>query len=244
MNVIILAAGHWPTTTEAADDYPVCLAEMNSQPLIELIVQNAAGLSNPNFVFAMLDIEVRRYRLDSVSQRISPGSRIVHVLEGTMGSACTALLAACDLDPDQELLIVSANELVALPHRAITDDFRQRDLDAGVLVFRSVHPRFSYVRLDDNNHVLEAAQRNPISHHATTGLFWFRRTGDFVDAAKNMIRKDASVEGHYYICPALNELLLRRKRVGASHIDNAHYLPIKTERQRLMFEQISPAGSA
>ena len=36
--------------------------------------------------------------------------------------------------------------------------------DAGVITFESVHPRWSYVRLDSENRVTETAEKRPISN--------------------------------------------------------------------------------
>jgi dTDP-glucose pyrophosphorylase len=240
--VLILAAGHSSAVHVEKGEYPVCLSEMDNRPLLEHIVGNATGIEQARFVYAMLEQEVRRYHLDSVVQLLTPGATVVRVPEKTKGAACTALLAACHVEAESELLIVSANELVALDFGKVLAGFRQRELDAGVLAFRSVHPRYSYVRLDEDDLVSEAAQRKPISHHATTGLFWFRRAGDFVAAVKDMIRKDAQLDGIYYICPSLNELVLKQRRVGASHISSAAYFPIKSERQLSMFEQSHGVG--
>jgi hypothetical protein len=107
------------------------------------------------------------------------------------------------------------------------------------VIFPSVHPRYSYVRLDDQGFVTEAAQKNPISHHATTGIFWYRRTGDFRAAVESMIRKDAHVKNHFYVCLAFNEMLLEQAKVGVIQIEPSQYFPIKTEQQLHRFEHIT-----
>lgn len=49
--------------------------------------------------------------------------------------------------------------------------------------------------------MVEAAAQRPISREATAGVYWFRRGGDFLDGAMAMIRKDAAVDGRFYVCP-------------------------------------------
>jgi hypothetical protein len=161
----------------------------------------------------------------------------VRIPENTQGSACTALLAAVRLPPEDDLLIVSANELVDVDFADVVRAFQARRLDAGTLTFRSVHPRYSYVRLGPDGLVEEAAQQDPISQHATAGVFWLRRTADFVDAAKSMIRKDARTADRFYVAPAFNELILRQARVGTVEIPAGRYVPLKNDRQVRQFEQ-------
>jgi dTDP-glucose pyrophosphorylase len=106
-------------------------------------------------------------------------------------------------------------------------DFQERNLDAGIVVFDDVHPRWSFVKLDASGFVIEAAEKRPISRHATTGLYWFARGADFVRAASAMLRKGASVDGHFYVTPVLNELILAQARIGVTPIDKAHYHSLK-----------------
>lgn len=240
INILVLAAGHQSPTA----GYPACLAEINGTPLLERIVQNASGFGNAHYVYALQDDDVRKFHLDHVVELLTPNSKVVRVPKSTQGSACTALLAAASMSPDDELLIVSANELVDVNLVEIVTGFRGRGLDAGTLSFSSVHPRYSFVRVDDQGEVIEAAQQKPISRNATAGVFWFRNTGRFVDAVKQMIRKGAAVNGAYYVCPAFNEMLLGQARIGITAIDPGLYHPLKTDRELSAFEQHNMAHAA
>ncbi|WP_197703917.1 hypothetical protein [Cohaesibacter sp. ES.047] len=81
---------------------------------------------------------------------LEPKSVVVKIENPTSGAACTALLAAGFIDNDKELLIINANELIDVNFADIVGGFRERSLAAGVLTFKSVHPRYSYVKLDDS----------------------------------------------------------------------------------------------
>jgi len=234
-NILILAAA---TQGEAVNKspYPVCLTETDGVSLIERIVQNCKGIENASFTYAMLEEEVRKFHLDNVVELLTPGARIVKVQKGTLGSGCTSLLAAATIPGDEELLVVSGNELVDVDLAEIVKDFRERGLDAGTLTFQSIHPRYSFVKLTDEGEVIEAAQQNPISRNATTGVFWFRCAGRFVEAVKSMINKGASTGDAYYVAPAFNELLLAQAKIGVTPIDPAKYMPLKNDRQVAAFE--------
>jgi hypothetical protein len=108
----------------------------------------------------------------------------------------------------------------------ITAGFESAGLDGGVVTFDAVHPRWSYVRTGDDGLVLEAAEKRPISRQATAGTYWYRHGGDFIDGAMAMIRKDASVEGAFYVCPVFNEMILRGLHIGTRHIDRDRYFSL------------------
>jgi CTP:molybdopterin cytidylyltransferase MocA len=234
-SVLVLAAGG--SSTEAhGEGYPACLAELDGVTLIERIVGNTRNLPGARHCFAILERDAQRFRLDRVVSLLAEGARVVRIPENTRGSACTALLAAVQLPQDDDLLVVSANELVDIDLAGVVRHFRARRLDAGTLTFRSVHPRYSYVRLGDDGLVEEAAQQDPISQHATAGVFWFARASAFVAAAKSTIRKDARVADRFYLAPTFNELILQRARIGTLEIPAGRYRPLKNERQLQQFE--------
>jgi bifunctional N-acetylglucosamine-1-phosphate-uridyltransferase/glucosamine-1-phosphate-acetyltransferase GlmU-like protein len=231
-NVLILAASG---KGRSQREYPGFLSEMDGECLLEKLCQQIHQIAHHSVCFAFLTEDVRKYRLASIAELVSPGASIVKVPSKTKGAACTALLAAANFGGDEELVLVSANEFIDQPLGDLVADFRAKEYDAATLVFQSVHPRYSYVKVD-NGLVSEAAQCVPISRNATTGFFWFRKVSDFIEAIESAIRKDSHHQGHYYVAPLLNELLLKGRKVGALSIDSRHYLPLKSERQIAAFE--------
>jgi hypothetical protein len=97
------------------------------------------------------------------------------------------------------------------------------------------------VKTDADGMVVEAAEKRPISRNATAGIYYFRQGRFFVEAAKSMIRKDASVNGGFFVCPSLNELVLAQMRVGVERIDRNRYISLATPQAVEEYEQILKA---
>lgn len=230
MRVLVLAAGEPSSSDIEENEYPLCLTEFDGTTLLENIARKCAALPAKEWIFAMRERDVRRYHLDNIVRQLVPNPRVLTVHDNTRGAACTALLAAGSIDTPEELLILSANEVVDADLGELVQGFRDRGLDAGTVVFNSVHPRYSYVRLDPQGFVLEAAEKNPISSDAMAGIHWFARGCDFVRAAKQTIRKDASVDGSYFVSPTFNELVLEQALIGARRIESRQYHPLKNRR--------------
>lgn len=234
MRILILGAASSPAAD--AEGLPVWLTELHGEVLIERFVAACSGLQPNRLIFAVLAHDIRKYRIDSVIRLTSPDAVIVKIDHEAKGAVCTALLAMRHIGADDELLIMNSNEFISIDYREAVDQFRKRGLDAGVVVFPSVHPRYSYIRLDEDGLVVEAAEKNPISRYATAGFYWFRCGGDFISASFETIRKDASVDGLFYICPVFNELVLRQKKIGVMEIDRKFYHPLKSIRQIAAYE--------
>lgn len=228
--ILILGA-----TEPAAGDPPVWIAEHGGKLLIEQIVEACAPLEAQP-VFAMLKAHARRHHLVGIARLAAPDCAVVEIEAQTQGAACTALLCIDHIDPDDELVIMNANETIDADLAGAAEGFRRKGLNAGVITFASLHPRYSYVLLDPEGRVVQAAEKRPISRSAIAGFFWFRRGADFIAAAQAMIRKDAKIDDHFFVSLTLNELILQHQAVGVHEIEPGRYHPLKSSRQLLHYE--------
>lgn len=233
MNILILAAGGDTPHPEAAPGYPIWLSEVDGQLLLELQVKALQLDEGSKFIFAFRGADIDAQHVDDIARQITPEPAIVEVRRRTAGAACTALLAISHIDPDQQLIIVSATDHIEVDYNAVIAGFRARGADAGILTFDALHPRYSFVTTDPDGWVLEAAEKRPISRHANAGFYWYARASDFIDSVQRMILKDAHLNGIFYISPSLNELVLLNKRIAATTIDPHLYHPLKDHRQVL-----------
>lgn len=216
---------------------PVWIAEHDGLVLVEVHARRCANLG-AKLVLAMLKNEARRHHLDSIARLAAPDCEIVELSNGTQGAACTALMCIEHIDPDAELIIMNANELIDVDLAEVANEFRKRELDAGVTTFPSLHPRYSYVLLDEQDRVIQAAEKHPISRSAIAGFFWFRRGADFIQAVQDMIRKDVKVDDQFFISLTLNELVLNHKNIGTYPISPKSYHPLKSIRQVSQYEDL------
>ncbi|QCI98903.1 glycosyltransferase family 2 protein [Agrobacterium larrymoorei] len=229
MNILFLSAGE--PKIDAAESYPTALVEINGVPLVQRQIEQCAPITDRQVILALQEKELRRYHLEKVVQLIDTDAKVVSVQGGTQGAACTALLASHLIDKDKPLLILNGDEFLNISFEQVLQYFASRKLDGGTVTFKSVHPRYSFVRLDEQGLVVEAVEKDPISDNATAGFYYFSKGSDFVRAAKNAIRKDARHNGMFYICPVFNELILDGKKVGTFPIDIKDFYPIKSNRQ-------------
>jgi dTDP-glucose pyrophosphorylase len=233
MNVLVPMAGPDPYRERGAA-YCKSLLDVGGNPLIQCVHENLAELGPARMIFVVRREDDDRFHLREVVRRLDPRCIVLRVEAATAGAACTALLAVEHIDADDELVIANGDQLFAYDLRLALADYRARGLDAGTVAFDSVHPRWSYVRVDAGGLVVEAAEKRPISRWATAGFYYFRLGSDFVRAVMDMIRKGAHTNGGYYVCPAFNQMVLRGARIGIHPIPKAAYtslaLPEDAER--------------
>ncbi len=81
--------------------------------------------------------------------------------------------------------------------------------DAGVVTFQSTHPRFSYVRADDEGHIVETAEKRVISRLAIAGTILLPAWAAISpEAAKRVLLNNNPVHEAFFISQVLNEMIL------------------------------------
>ena len=238
MNILIPMGGSDEIFRQQGHIYAKPLIEIAGRPLVQHALAPFKAIDGARPIFVIRKEDDLRFYLRDVLRLLEPGSTVLRADGPTAGAACTALLAIELIDNDEELLIANADQILDFDLAEIVARFREKKLDAGTVVFDSVHPRWSFVKTDEDDLVIEAAEKRPISRNATAGVYYFREGRFFVDAAKNMIRKEASVNGGYFVCPSLNELVLAQMRVGVERVDRSQYISLATPQAVEEYEQI------
>lgn len=227
MNIVFLMGNAY----SAKDDYPLYLTELNSATLLEKQIDIALKLQPKQLIFCVNSTDIVRFHTDQAIKQIVPDAKIVRIIGQTKGAVCTALLAAEYIENDQELLLLAIDDFVEEDTMHVMECFRKNNSDAGLLSFSSIHPRYSFVNLNENGEVIEIAEKRPISQNALVSFYYYRKGYDFVECAKDMVRKDNAVDGNFYISETMNEMLLRQKKISLYKIKNEQFYSLKTQNQ-------------
>lgn len=229
MKIVVLMGGE--NLDIKSERYPLYMTEFNEELVLERQIAGLQKLSPRELIFCVRSTDIRNFNVDDVIRQTADNALCVQVAGPTAGSVCTALLAAEHIDENEEIVLVAADELIDADLVGIVEAFRARNCDAGVLSFRSVHPRYSFALLDADGDVCEVAEKKPISKHALASFYYFRSGRDFVRSALNVVRKDRKINNAFYISQTINEMILRHAKVGIEFIKNDTFHPLKTEMQ-------------
>ena len=226
MNVVFLMGGR--NSTEFSNDYPIYLSEVCNHLILENQIKYVQSIAPQKIIFCFKKQDIDQYHVDFIAKALATNAHIVPVCGQTKGSICSALLASAHIDNEEELILCSVDDCVDVALTEIVATFRSQQSDAGIVTFRSVHPRYSFVKTDESGIVCEFAEKRPISTQALASIYYFRRGADFVRCAKNVIRKDNTIKENFYISQTLNEIILEQKKITVHHIDSQAFHPMKT----------------
>jgi dTDP-glucose pyrophosphorylase len=97
--------------------------------------------------------------------------------------------------------------------------FIANGVDGGIVTFEATHPKWSYVKLDNNGFVQEVAEKKVISNQATAGVYFWRKGSDYVQYASQMIDQNIRVNNEFYVAPVYNQAILDGKKIRVKNID-------------------------
>jgi dTDP-glucose pyrophosphorylase len=225
MNLVIPLSSHSKFFNIEDYGYPKPLIEILGKTMIQHVIENLTlGTSFKKIIFIVKQDECEKYHLDNMLNLLSPIKPVIIKLRSdTRGALCSVLLAVEHINCEEPLVIANADQIFDNGIESQLMEFTYCDFDAACLTFNSVHPRWSYVRINNQNEIVETAEKRPISKHAVAGIYMYKNGLEFVKYGMESIRRGASIDQRYYISPVFNEYILANKTVGYFEVSNEHY---------------------
>ena len=217
MNVLIPMAGAGSRFSNAGYTFPKPLIDVNNKPMIQVVVDNLN--IEANYIYIVQKSHRVKYNLDTLLNLITPNCKIVDVDGITDGAACTTLLAKEYINNDDFLLIANSDQYVEWNSNDFMYNIESSNTDGSILVFKSNHPKWSFVKLNEDNLITEVAEKNPISDNATVGIYFWKKGSDYVKYTEQMIEKNIRTNNEFYVCPVYNEAIQDGKSIKPYHVE-------------------------
>ncbi|WP_017258039.1 glycosyltransferase family 2 protein [Pedobacter arcticus] len=223
LKIIIPLAGSSELFSKAGYFYPKPLIEVLGKPMIEMVLENPLSLKKDiQFIFIIKEEDAAKFHLDSTLKILSPQSKIIKLSHDTKGGLCSVLMAIDDIHENDEVLILNGDQLIDENLKIIYGYWLTNSAEAGLVSFKSVHPRWAYARIEGGV-VVQTAEKNPISNHALAGVYYFKKAATFFKAAFSAIKNGVQLDGMYYISPVINEYVLNSQKVVTYTIESNQY---------------------
>jgi dTDP-glucose pyrophosphorylase len=200
MNVVIPMAGEGSRFKEVGYDTPKPFLLLdNGLTLIENVINN---ITTPKDNIYLL---VLQKHLEHFTFNLPSNVAIIPVKSKTEGALCTVLLARDFIDNENGLLIANSDQLV----KYNKSEWQKSLEDNGgvIMSFTDDNPKWSFAEVDEDNNVIRVAEKDPISNHATAGIYYFKSGSDFVKAADEILQENIRLNNEFYLCPVYNKYI-------------------------------------
>jgi dTDP-glucose pyrophosphorylase len=220
LNIVIPMAGLGSRFSKAGYTFPKPLIDINGKPMIQLVVENLN--IKANYIFIVQQEHYTKYCLKYLLNLIAPNCTIICIEKVTEGAACTVLLAKEYINKDTPLLIANSDQFLEWNSSDFLYSMNstpQSGIDGGILTFESLHPKWSYVKLNQDGYVELVKEKEVISNIATTGIYYWSKGSNFVFYAEQMIQKNIRVNNEFYVAPVYNEAIQDKKKIKIKNCD-------------------------
>ena len=218
LNILIPMAGAGSRFEKAGYTFPKPLIDVEGEPMIKLVSENLN--MDANFIYIVQKNHRDVYKLDTLLNLISPGCKIVEVDGITEGAACTTLLAKEFINNDNPLILANSDQFIDWDSNEFMYKMAETSADGGIVTFKSSHPKWSFVKINESGLATEVAEKNPISENATAGIYYWSKGSNYVKYAEAMIAKNIRVNNEFYVCPVFNEAIEDDKQIRVFEIAN------------------------
>jgi dTDP-glucose pyrophosphorylase len=193
------------------------------------------------FIFIIKEEDAVKYHLDNTLKLLVPNCEVIKLKKDTKGGLCSVLMAIDRISTEDSIVILNGDQIIDVDFNSVLQYWNKEAVDAGIVTFQSVHPRWSYARIE-NEMVVQTAEKNPISHHAIAGYYYFANAGLFFECAFQTIKNDVKLDDNYYTSPVINEYVLRNKKVLNYKIETSQYHSFYSPQMLNEYEKISRNG--
>jgi hypothetical protein len=177
-------------------------------PLLELVLSTRPWPYD-RLVFVLRDVP----ELSVIRQFLKvrwPSARVV-VLSDVSGGALLSAMAGIALAVDpMEPLVIDLADILFDPQGVppVAELFGEPDVAGALPWFPSDDPAYSYLEIAGNR-VLRTAEKQVISREASAGVYLFRDTPSFLEAAAHALRHGDGLawRGVHFLCPSYNGLI-------------------------------------
>ncbi|MBZ7982780.1 glycosyltransferase family 2 protein [Campylobacter sp. RM12640] len=219
LNIVIPAAGLGSRFSKVGYENPKPFIDVAGEEMIVRVIKNLA-ISKAKYIVILQKKHADKFK--NTLEKIKKDFNVKFVLvDGlTEGTACTVLEAADLLKDNDELLIANSDQIVDFDLASFINDANKRNLDGSILTFEDLekNPKWSFVEIE-NGLVLKVREKEPISTHASVGIYYFKKSKYFKTATINMINANDRVNNEFYTAPTYNYLIQEGKRIGIFKIN-------------------------
>ncbi len=216
MITVVPMAGYGNRFANKGITIPKPLIEVAGKPMLHWALKSVETVPHRMLVFVMLREHEEEFGiLDRLTTMLSVPFEAVLLDKVTEGQLCTVLTAREFFKPDEGVLVSNCDTYTQSNIGAEIQNLPGR-VHGLISVADLPGDRWSFARTEDSGKVVEVAEKERISNHASTGLYYFSHASEFLDYADSMVEEQDRTKGEYYVMPLYGRYLRDGKDIRIS----------------------------
>lgn len=212
MKIIITMAGMGSRFKEIGYTVPKHEIVIKGKTLFEWSLLSLSDFFDEEFIFIT---RVKAYNLDFIKNICNTLNitkfKIKELNYLTDGQASTAFLCDDLISEDEEIIIYNIDTYIK-EYSILKSDIKE--YDGFIPVFKTEGEKWSFIKLNEKNEVIDVVEKIRISDLASIGLYYFKNWNDFKEI---YLRYKEEIKNNFkevYIAPMYRYLLQKNKKIG------------------------------
>lgn len=218
MNIIITMAGEGSRFKDIGFDIPKHEIIAKGKTLFEWSLLSLSDFFDENFCFI---VRKGHYNFDFINNQCTKlkinNYEIIEISSLTSGQAETCMFADKYLEDDSEILIYNIDTYIE--EGCLLKGDIKNSYEGFIPVFNGDGDKWSFIKLDENDNVIDVTEKIRISNLCSIGLYYFRSWNDFKNIYKKYRQEIIEKFKEVYIAPMYKYLIDKKVRIGYSVID-------------------------
>ena len=222
MKVLIPMAGRGDRFVDKGYKDPKPLIKVNGKMIIEYILEMFGDTDDITFICN--DDHLRYTKMEEILKELSPKSSVVSLPNHKKGPIYTVMPFLDIVDDKEEVIVCYCDNPLRWDKYDFFKHVNDNDLDGCILTHTGLHPhtlnstKMAFLKTDgilmEEIKEKECYTDDPMSEHASTGVYYFKTGKIMKDCFKETIDRGINYGGEYYVTLAYNLLVEKGMRVG------------------------------
>ena len=182
------------------------------------------------YIIISTDNLISKTHIDKIIELYTESEiKIIKLQKNTTGAPCAILMGIDHYNLEEEFLITSPDQYIDTDLRTHLKLFQDNGSDAGTIGFESIHSKWSYADINEDNNITRIVEKIPISNNALTSTYYFKTGEIMINAISDYILRGEVTNNKYFIAPSFNELIIRNYKILFSKISSEKYYNFYSE---------------
>tara|TARA_R110002126_G_scaffold30962_4_gene100350 strand:+ start:6535 stop:7356 length:822 start_codon:yes stop_codon:yes gene_type:complete len=229
MNVLLPMAGTGNRFVVKGYDDPKPLIKANGKPIIEYITGMFS--TEDKIIFICNEDHINNTDMKQILQELHTNSQIDVVAPHKLGPIYTIMNSLDQIHDDEPVIISYCDNPLVWDYTHFKEYVTEHNLDGCILTHSGFHPhtlnntKMAFLKVD-GIHMTEIKEKecytdNPMSEHASTGVYYFKSGSILKKYCKLAIENELTYNGEYYVTLMYNLLVKDDLKVGWYDTDYA-----------------------
>lgn len=205
LNIVVPMAGIGIRFKNKGYLEPKPLIKIKGEPMIKIVINNLKPKCDHKFIFICQNEHLLKHNLKSVIESNTKNFGIIGVSKVTDGPASSVLLAKEYINNNNPLMIANCDQYIEEDINLFLS--KSNNYDGYIMTMQASDPKWSFVKFDGNNNIVELVEKKVVSNVATVGIYNFKHGSLFCKYAKRMINEKLSINNEYYVAPVYNYMI-------------------------------------